>query len=72
MTVDRVHVLATPGMDAHSSYVALSRHRDGVGLHTPPPGHQLLHLVTNIAAALDPSSGRWLASAASFSSQAFL
>ncbi|MGJ5175275.1 Ti-type conjugative transfer relaxase TraA [Bradyrhizobium oligotrophicum] len=33
MTVDRVHVLATPGMDAHSSYVALSRHRAGVDLH---------------------------------------
>jgi Ti-type conjugative transfer relaxase TraA len=33
MTVDRVHVLATPGMDAHGSYVALSRHRDGVDLH---------------------------------------
>jgi Ti-type conjugative transfer relaxase TraA len=33
MTVDRTHVLATPGMDAHSSYVALSRHRDGVNLH---------------------------------------
>jgi Ti-type conjugative transfer relaxase TraA len=33
MTVDRTHVLATPGMDAHASYVALSRHRDGVGLH---------------------------------------
>ncbi|BAM86563.1 putative conjugal transfer protein, TraA [Bradyrhizobium oligotrophicum S58] len=33
MTVDRVHVLVTPGMDAHSSYVALSRHRDGVDLH---------------------------------------
>ena len=33
MTVDRVHVLATPGMDAHSSYVALSRHRDGLELH---------------------------------------
>src|SRR5690349_6864267 len=33
MTVDRAHVLATPGMDAHSSYVALSRHRDGVELH---------------------------------------
>jgi Ti-type conjugative transfer relaxase TraA len=33
MTVDRTYVLATPGMDAHSSYVALSRHRDGVGLH---------------------------------------
>jgi hypothetical protein len=33
MTVDHAHVLATPGMDAHSSYVALSRHRDGVELH---------------------------------------
>ena len=33
MTVDRSHVLATPGMDAHGSYVALSRHRDGVDLH---------------------------------------
>ena len=33
MTVDRAHVLATPGMDAHASYVALSRHRDGVDLH---------------------------------------
>jgi hypothetical protein len=33
MTVDRTHVLATPGMDAHSSYVALSRHRNGVDLH---------------------------------------
>jgi Ti-type conjugative transfer relaxase TraA len=27
MTVDRTYVLATPGMDAHGSYVALSRHR---------------------------------------------
>jgi Ti-type conjugative transfer relaxase TraA len=33
MTVDHTHVLATPGMDAHSSYVALSRHRDGMELH---------------------------------------
>ncbi|QHO73485.1 Ti-type conjugative transfer relaxase TraA [Bradyrhizobium sp. CCBAU 051011] len=33
MTVDHTHVLATPGMDAHGSYVALSRHRDGVDLH---------------------------------------
>jgi Ti-type conjugative transfer relaxase TraA len=33
MTVDRSHVLATPGMDAHASYVALSRHRDGTELH---------------------------------------
>jgi Ti-type conjugative transfer relaxase TraA len=33
MTVDRTHVLATPGLDAHGSYVALSRHRDGMDLH---------------------------------------
>jgi ATP-dependent exoDNAse (exonuclease V) alpha subunit len=33
MTVDRTHVLATPGLDAHGSYVALSRHRDGIELH---------------------------------------
>ncbi|ESX05211.1 conjugal transfer protein TrbA [Mesorhizobium sp. LSJC268A00] len=33
MTVDRTHVLATPGMDAHGSYVALSRHRDRMELH---------------------------------------
>ena len=33
MTVDRTHVLATPGLDAHGTYVALSRHRDGVDLH---------------------------------------
>ncbi|MBM2709941.1 Ti-type conjugative transfer relaxase TraA [Mesorhizobium caraganae] len=33
MTVNRTHVLATPGMDAHGSYVALSRHRDGMDLH---------------------------------------
>ena len=32
MTVDRAHVLATPGMDSHSAYVALSRHRDSVDL----------------------------------------
>jgi len=33
VTVDRAHVLATPGMDRHSAYVALSRHRSGVQLH---------------------------------------
>ena len=33
MTVDRVHVLATPGLDRHGAYVALSRHRDSVELH---------------------------------------
>jgi Ti-type conjugative transfer relaxase TraA len=33
MTVDRTHVLATPGMDSHGAYVALSRHRERVDLH---------------------------------------
>ena len=33
VTVDQVHVLATPGLDRHAAYVALSRHRDGVQLH---------------------------------------
>lgn len=33
MTIDRVHVLATPGMDRHAAYVALSRHRTEVDLH---------------------------------------
>jgi Ti-type conjugative transfer relaxase TraA len=33
MTVDRVHVLATPGLDRHAAYVALSRHRTRVDLH---------------------------------------
>ncbi|WP_167956450.1 Ti-type conjugative transfer relaxase TraA [Sphingomonas jejuensis] len=33
VTVDRAHVLATPGMDRHSAYVGLSRHREGVQLH---------------------------------------
>ncbi|WP_447728322.1 Ti-type conjugative transfer relaxase TraA [Sphingomonas koreensis] len=33
VTVDRVHVLATPGLDRHAAYVALSRHRDRLDLH---------------------------------------
>jgi Ti-type conjugative transfer relaxase TraA len=33
VTVDNTHVLATPGLDRHSAYVALSRHREGVQLH---------------------------------------
>jgi Ti-type conjugative transfer relaxase TraA len=33
MTVDRAHVLATPGMDRHGAYVAMSRHREGMALH---------------------------------------
>ncbi len=33
MTVDRAYVLATPGLDRHAAYVAMSRHRDSVQLH---------------------------------------
>lgn len=33
VTVDRAHVLASPHMDRHAAYVALTRHRDGVVLH---------------------------------------
>ena len=33
VTVDRVHVLATPGLDQHAAYVALSRHRDRIDLY---------------------------------------
>lgn len=33
VTVDRVHVLATPGLDRHAAYVALFRHRDSVDVH---------------------------------------
>jgi hypothetical protein len=33
VTVDGTYVLATPGMDQHSSYVALSRHSEAVQLH---------------------------------------
>jgi Ti-type conjugative transfer relaxase TraA len=33
VTVDQAHVLATPGMDRHSAYVGLSRHRDAVQIH---------------------------------------
>jgi Ti-type conjugative transfer relaxase TraA len=33
VTVDRAHLLATPGMDRHSAYVGMSRHRDEVQLY---------------------------------------
>ncbi|AMK24680.1 Ti-type conjugative transfer relaxase TraA [Sphingobium sp. SJ10-10] len=33
MTVDRAHMLATPGMDRHSAYVGMTRHRDGAQVH---------------------------------------
>ena len=33
VTVDRTYVLATPGLDRHAAYVAMSRHRESVQLH---------------------------------------
>ncbi len=33
VTVDHAHMLATPGLDRHGAYVALSRHRDSVHMH---------------------------------------
>jgi Ti-type conjugative transfer relaxase TraA len=33
VTVERAHVLATPSLDRHGAYVALSRHRGSVALH---------------------------------------
>jgi Ti-type conjugative transfer relaxase TraA len=33
VTVEATYVLATPGMDRHSAYVGLSRHRDAVQVH---------------------------------------
>ncbi|MBA2920642.1 Ti-type conjugative transfer relaxase TraA [Sphingomonas sp. MAH-20] len=33
VTVDRVHMLATPGLDRHAAYVALTRHREHVALY---------------------------------------
>ena len=33
LTVDEAYILATPGMDRHSTYVALSRHRDRAQLY---------------------------------------
>jgi hypothetical protein len=33
MTVDRAHMLATPEIDRHGSYVGMTRHRDGMAVH---------------------------------------
>ena len=33
VTIDRAHVLATPGIDRHAAYVGMSRHRDQLDVH---------------------------------------
>jgi len=33
MSVDRSHMLATPGMDRHGAYVGMTRHKEGMALH---------------------------------------
>lgn len=59
MTVDCTHVLATPGMDAHGSYVALSRHRDGMDLHY---GHDDFASQDRLAGALSRDRAKDMAS----------
>lgn len=45
-TVDRAYVLASPNMDRHSAYVALSRHRHRVSLHWTRDRFQDRHALT--------------------------
>ncbi len=59
VTVDRVHVLATPGLDRHAAYVALSRHRDGVDLHY---GHDDFADQRQLVRALSRDRGKDMAS----------
>ncbi|WP_066781982.1 Ti-type conjugative transfer relaxase TraA [Sphingomonas sp. CCH5-D11] len=58
VTVDRAHVLATPGMDRHSGYVGLSRHRDGVQLHY---GHDDFADQSKLARVLSRDRGKDMA-----------
>ena len=60
-TLDRVHVLATPGMDRHLAYVAMSRHRQSVVLHGAhadflSPGRRAKLGATPTTAALDTAA----------------
>ncbi|MEN3214054.1 Ti-type conjugative transfer relaxase TraA [Methylorubrum populi] len=60
-TLDRVHVLATPGMDRHLAYVAMTRHRQSVVLHGAhadfiSPGRRAKLGATPTNAALDTAS----------------
>jgi len=59
MTVDRAHVLATPGLDRHATYVALSRHRDRVDLHY---GRDDLNNRSKLVRALSRERGKDMAS----------
>ena len=66
VTVDRAHVLATPGMDRHSGYVGLSRHREGVQLHYgrddfADSGKALLSAAEGLARVLSRDRGKDMA-----------
>ena len=37
VTVDHAHVWATPGLDRHAAYVAMTRHRQGLSVHAEQP-----------------------------------
>ncbi|BAI98016.1 hypothetical protein Sj15T_24170 [Sphingobium sp. TA15] len=67
MTVDNVHVLATPGLDRHAAYVALSRHRGSVDLHYGQDdfanrGNAPLSPVEGLVRALSRERGKDMAS----------
>ncbi|OAN59942.1 Ti-type conjugative transfer relaxase TraA [Sphingomonas sp. TDK1] len=59
VTVDEVHVLATPGLDRHAAYVALSRQRERVDLHY---GRDDFSGHATLAAALSRERGKDMAS----------
>ena len=59
MTVDRVQLLATPGIDTHSTYVALSRHRESVDLHY---GHDDFTTQNKLVRAASRERGKDMAS----------
>ena len=59
VTVDRSHVLATPGLDRHATYVALSRHRTEVSLHY---GQDDFAAPTDLTASLSRNRAKDMAS----------
>ena len=57
--MDRAHILATPGLDAHGGYVALSRHRLRLDLHY---GHDDFANQDRLAGALSRDRAKDMAS----------
>jgi hypothetical protein len=70
VTVDRTHVLATPGMDRHGAYVALPRHRDSMQLHCGRDEFEDLGKLTPCCRASGPKT--WLVTSPSGATSACL